>query len=172
MQVLNKSVPSYDPCNFTNANFTTAVGSLANFIQSVNWMDDSTYNDAVNATVNDGWTPPPTRGGGLPPAFRHRFYRQPDSALCGGPDSTYRSAQLNALHSPAQTPTFPLQPGSDYATPPNSNPSSREKTRFSLATGTITWGANDGVDKFIDITINNDPAVQFNEDILYKFGTR
>ena len=169
-QILNKSVPYYDPCNFTNASFTTAAGSLANFIQSVNWMDEfPSYNDAVNVTVQDGLDPSTQR-------VARVYLRRSGTDFTGSLTVNYVADQIspttplqqNALHSPAQNPTFPLQPGSDYATPPGSNPGSREPTRFSLATGTVTWGANDGQDKFIDITINNNPAVQFNEDILVQ----
>jgi uncharacterized repeat protein (TIGR01451 family)/uncharacterized delta-60 repeat protein len=35
-------------------------------------------------------------------------------------------------------------------------------------TGTLTWGANDGADKIISITISNDARVEFNEDLLVQ----
>lgn len=66
--------------------------------------------------------------------------------------------------------TFGLQPGSDYATPdvPGPTPSSKSPAHYTLQTGQISWGQNDFNDKEIDITINYDPAVQFNEDILVE----
>jgi len=85
---------------------------------------------------------------------------------------------------------IPLQPGSDYATPENPNyfsqqwgfltvdpvlgpiwnpgmPDFVDTPAFPL-TGTLTWGANDGADKIISITISNDARVEFNEDLLVQ----
>src|SRR5579884_3750660 len=63
---------------------------------------------------------------------------------------------------------FPLQPASDYATPTGVTPPSKSPPHFFLGTGTVSWGANDFADKPIDITVNYDPAVQFNEDVLVQ----
>ena len=62
---------------------------------------------------------------------------------------------------------IPLQAGSDYALPPNSfrygiNPD------FESVTGTLNWGANDNLDKPIDIPITNYNQVEFNEDLLIE----
>jgi uncharacterized delta-60 repeat protein len=64
--------------------------------------------------------------------------------------------------------TFPLQPGSDYATPTNSVPGSRQIPHFPQVNGTVSWGANDSALKEVDITVNYDPAVQFNEDLVVQ----
>jgi uncharacterized repeat protein (TIGR01451 family)/uncharacterized delta-60 repeat protein len=67
-------------------------------------------------------------------------------------------------------PEIPLQAGSDYATPPNieSGVFSPSPIDYTPVTGTLNWGANDGVDKFIDIPINDDSEVEFNEDLLVQ----
>jgi uncharacterized delta-60 repeat protein/uncharacterized repeat protein (TIGR01451 family) len=60
---------------------------------------------------------------------------------------------------------IPLQAGSDFALPPGSscygvNPD------FESVTGTLSWGAFDGLPKPIDIPITNYNQVAFNEDLL------
>jgi uncharacterized delta-60 repeat protein len=61
---------------------------------------------------------------------------------------------------------FPLQPGSDYATPDPSLPQGGIRGRnsdFTLAQGTITFGAND-VYKPISFTVTNSSLTKFNKD--------
>jgi uncharacterized delta-60 repeat protein len=63
---------------------------------------------------------------------------------------------------------FPLQPGSDYASP-SSNTVANVRTRGPVdfggsTSGTLSWGANDGNPKPITFTINNDDLTEFNED--------
>ncbi|MFO1487033.1 MAG: Calx-beta domain-containing protein [Verrucomicrobiota bacterium] len=66
--------------------------------------------------------------------------------------------------------TFPVQPGSDYATPDNATKYSANVDFTNVpASGTLTWGANDDAIKFIDIPIHNDDLVEFNEDIFIQF---
>ena len=63
--------------------------------------------------------------------------------------------------------TFPLQPGSDYATPGATNGD------FTTTAGTLNWAANDANPQSITIPIHNNNLVEFNEDILltlYKPG--
>ena len=55
--------------------------------------------------------------------------------------------------------TFPLQAGSDYATP-NSD--------YLPITGTLSWGSGDYNPKQITIPINNNGLVEFNEDMLIQ----
>ena len=57
--------------------------------------------------------------------------------------------------------TFPLQAGSDYATP---------NTDFTAANGTLSWGANDMNPKNFTITIINDTLVEFDEDIQFTLS--
>jgi uncharacterized delta-60 repeat protein len=63
---------------------------------------------------------------------------------------------------------FPLQPGSDYASPSTAsvaNVVTRGPQDFTgTASGTLSWGANDGDPKPITFTINNDALTEFNED--------
>ena len=61
------------------------------------------------------------------------------------------------LYDPANT--FPLQAGSDYATP---------NTDFVPITGTLNWGAQDFQPKQINIVITNSEIVQFNSDLLIQ----
>jgi uncharacterized repeat protein (TIGR01451 family)/uncharacterized delta-60 repeat protein len=77
---------------------------------------------------------------------------------------------------------IPLQAGSDYAVPANpfyfaqqwdggtngGTGTPRLSPDFIPITGTLTWGANDGQDKTISITISNDTLVEFNEDMLVQ----
>ncbi len=63
---------------------------------------------------------------------------------------------------------FFLQPGSDYGTPPGSVPPSSQPLDYVPVTGTLNWGADDGVPKSFDIIITNDGLVEFNEDILLQ----
>lgn len=72
---------------------------------------------------------------------------------------------------------FPLQPGSDYATPtpPNSDFIRGTNSDFALSQGTLTWAANDYQSKQIHFTIPNDQLTEFNEDFhifLYTTQTR
>ena len=53
--------------------------------------------------------------------------------------------------------TFPLQAGSDYATP---------GTDFTTTAGTVSWAANDATAQAVTIPILNANLVEFNEDIL------
>ncbi|HXT12270.1 MAG TPA: Calx-beta domain-containing protein [Candidatus Angelobacter sp.] len=63
---------------------------------------------------------------------------------------------------------FPLQPGSDYATPTPVNDAKvlgRDPSDFSGSeSGTLTWGSKDFDPKPITFTINNDNIPEFNED--------
>jgi len=61
---------------------------------------------------------------------------------------------------------FPLQAGSDYATPrpPNTDYIRGSGPDFTLNQGSIAFGANDFRDKHIKIAITNDDMVEFNED--------
>jgi uncharacterized delta-60 repeat protein len=52
--------------------------------------------------------------------------------------------------------TFPLQAGSDYATP---------NVDFASVTGTLTWGSGDFTAKSFSIPITNDTLVEFDEDM-------
>ena len=51
---------------------------------------------------------------------------------------------------------FPLQAGSDYATPGSD---------FTSESGTLNWGANDGNAKTFDVPILNNGLVEFNSDL-------
>ncbi len=64
----------------------------------------------------------------------------------------------------------PLQAGSDYAGVVTVSPSGTysDNVHLTPVTGTLNWGANDGLDKFIEIPINDDGVVQFNEDFLVQ----
>ncbi len=61
---------------------------------------------------------------------------------------------------------FPLMPGSDFATPdPVDSSFIRGVTPdFTLATGSISFGANDNVPKHIHFVLTNDTRVKFNKD--------
>lgn len=76
---------------------------------------------------------------------------------------------------------FPLQPGSDYATPtPPDDPIGIRGTNSDFEVtgnytfpggGSLDWGQNDFRDKAITLTITNDPLTEFNEDFqlfLYR----
>src|SRR6202043_268092 len=65
---------------------------------------------------------------------------------------------------------FPLQPGSDYATPANSIPGSAQAPDYFSQDGTLSWTAGDAGLKGITIPITNDPLVEFNEDIVIRLG--
>jgi uncharacterized delta-60 repeat protein/uncharacterized repeat protein (TIGR01451 family) len=69
--------------------------------------------------------------------------------------------------------TFPLQPGSDYATPggpPTNAPASRENPHFQLVGGTISFPTGGGISTIVGaIQSIYDPAVQFNEDLDVLF---
>jgi uncharacterized delta-60 repeat protein/uncharacterized repeat protein (TIGR01451 family) len=67
--------------------------------------------------------------------------------------------------------SFPLQAGSDYATPSDAIGYSAN-VDFTNVSGTLTWGANDSATKFIDIPINDDDVVEFNEDFQVIFDPR
>lgn len=58
--------------------------------------------------------------------------------------------------------SFPLLPGSDYATPPNANPASSQPPDFTDNSGSFTWTPSA---PYFDIPITNDGIVEFNEDI-------
>jgi uncharacterized repeat protein (TIGR01451 family)/uncharacterized delta-60 repeat protein len=68
--------------------------------------------------------------------------------------------------------TFPLQPGSDYATPtPQNYGMLGTNSDFNLQEGTLNWGANDFQSKAIVLTITNDTITEFKEDFhifLYR----
>ncbi len=74
---------------------------------------------------------------------------------------------------------FPLQPGSDYATPTPVNNAGIQGLvpDFEFAggnNGTVTWGAGDTDSKPITFTINNNGLQQFNEDFtisLYELDS-
>ncbi|HXU74934.1 MAG TPA: Calx-beta domain-containing protein [Methylomirabilota bacterium] len=61
---------------------------------------------------------------------------------------------------------FPLQAGSDYATPepPSTQLIHGTNADFVLAQGTLQWGGNDFTAKRISFTIPNDQLTEFNED--------
>jgi uncharacterized delta-60 repeat protein len=63
---------------------------------------------------------------------------------------------------------FPLEPGSDYATPTPVNAAAtlgRDPSDFGGgASGTLTWGDKDFKPKPITFTVNNDQLTEFNED--------
>jgi uncharacterized repeat protein (TIGR01451 family)/uncharacterized delta-60 repeat protein len=67
---------------------------------------------------------------------------------------------------------IPLQPGSDYAgptTPYTPDNTYCDNIHFTPVTGTLSWAANDGQPKFIEIPIIDEtPMVQFNEDLLVQ----
>jgi uncharacterized delta-60 repeat protein/uncharacterized repeat protein (TIGR01451 family) len=88
----------------------------------------------------------------------------------GGASCDYTIDFLDGPRLPNANDQFPLQPGSDYATPTNSIPSSAQAPDFFSQDGTVTWGANDGQLKPITITITNDSLVEFNEDIVIRLG--
>lgn len=58
--------------------------------------------------------------------------------------------------------TFPLQAASDYATPGED---------FVHVSGQLSWDRNDYAPKPIDIVINDDEDVEFNEDLLIQLHT-
>ncbi|HTL55238.1 MAG TPA: Calx-beta domain-containing protein [Candidatus Limnocylindrales bacterium] len=62
---------------------------------------------------------------------------------------------------------IPLQAGSEYALPSNPFRYGIDPD-FESVTGTLNWGANDGLDKPIDIPITNYNKVEFNEDFLVE----
>ena len=88
----------------------------------------------------------------------------------GGASCDYTIDFLDVNRLPNANDQFPLQPGSDYATPANSIPPSAQTPDFFSQDGTVTWGGNDGLSKPITITITNDDLVEFNEDIVIRLG--
>jgi uncharacterized delta-60 repeat protein/uncharacterized repeat protein (TIGR01451 family) len=66
---------------------------------------------------------------------------------------------------PEQADEIPLQAGSDFALPPGSSCYGTDPD-FESVTGTLNWGAGDGLPKPIDIPITNYNKVEFNEDLL------
>ena len=65
---------------------------------------------------------------------------------------------------------IPLQAGSDYAGITNRSPfgTFSDNVHLTPVTGTLNWGANDATPKFIEIPVNDDNVVQFNEDVLVQ----
>lgn len=63
-------------------------------------------------------------------------------------------------YDPTENDVFPLQAGSDYATP--------GQDFTDVTGGTLTWGQFDGTDKPIQIPINNDGNPEFNEDMMIR----
>jgi uncharacterized repeat protein (TIGR01451 family)/uncharacterized delta-60 repeat protein len=68
---------------------------------------------------------------------------------------------------------IPLQPGSDYAGIVTRTPTGTysDNIHFTNVSGTLNWGANDTLPKFIQIPIIDEtPLVQFNEDLLVQLS--
>ncbi len=81
----------------------------------------------------------------------------------GPPGSETLTYRLDFGSTPDNNDGFPLLPGSDYATPPNSAPASSQSPDFTDVSGSFTWTP---IVPYIDIPITNDGIVEFNEDIL------
>jgi uncharacterized repeat protein (TIGR01451 family)/uncharacterized delta-60 repeat protein len=136
----NLNTMGFNPCATTN--------QIANFQKSVYWVAE---HNPLNTTTRTA-----------------RVYVERTGTNNTGFSVDY-TADLRPDFTPNAYNTFPLQAGSDYATPPGSIPGSRENPHYNLANGTLTWAANDNATyKSFDITINYDPAVQFNEDIILQ----
>ena len=65
---------------------------------------------------------------------------------------------------------IPLQAASDYAGVVTRTPTGTysDNIHFTTVSGTLNWGANDGLPKLIEIPITDDNVVQFNEDLLLQ----
>jgi len=149
-------------------NFTTATIACTENVNGFRVAQLRVHRSTVQA--------PPT---GSSVDYRIDFYDH------NGADTENANNQFRRLALPSHNVPFgaeiPLQAGSDYATPENpfyfsqqwdgSNPPTqipRNIGDFTPVTGTLTWGATDGQDKTISITISNDTLVEFNEDLLVQ----
>ncbi|HZQ48360.1 MAG TPA: PPC domain-containing protein, partial [Verrucomicrobiae bacterium] len=80
----------------------------------------------------------------------------------GPPKTETLNFHLDFGSAPDNNDSFPLLPGSDYATPPNPVPGSSQPADFTDTSGSFTWTPNA---PYFDIPIVNDNIVEFNEDI-------
>jgi uncharacterized delta-60 repeat protein len=140
--------PTVDPVNGVallsalNPQFVSTPG-LFNFERSTFRVDRN--EGSATISVN--------RVGGNPQDSASVDYFIDPSSVPGGEDD----AGMIAYGSPGNR--FPLQAGSDYATP---------NTDYTPVTGTLTWAADDFNPKQITIPILNSGQVQFNQDMLVQ----
>ncbi len=106
-----------------------------------------------------------TLGGGLGSTVKATIWLRRFGSLANGCSVQVAADDTGPPDHPGRLNTFALQPGSDYATPPNSVPGSREAPHYAFSNPTVSWGVNDAALKEVDVTINYDPTVQFNEDL-------
>jgi uncharacterized delta-60 repeat protein len=84
-------------------------------------------------------------------------------------ETHYSIDSLPAISLNLQDNFFPLQAGSDYATPDPAGASPPGITpHFMPVNGTLSWGAYDFSDKVISIPIYTNPSPAFNEDLRVK----
>ena len=145
--------PALDPVNNTafisalSTTYVDAPGGVFNFERSTFRVDKNVTGGNAIVSVN--------RVGGDPQqSVSVDYVIDPTPPLFGNYNPP---CNFVAGRNPANT--FPLQAGSDYATP-NSD--------YTPVTGTLSWGAQDFGSKQITIPIFNNGQVEFNEDILIQ----